>query len=293
MKLPMLAIFLFSAVARSASAQTAAEWVTKGRALLDSGKNDAAVKAFEKAVKLEDASSANHMWLAQALGAVARKSNVIKQGMMAGRIRKEMERARELDPRSIDPHQGLLQFYLEAPGFMGGSIDKARLEAAEIAKINKLRGHFAEVDIAREQKDSARIEREYRAAANEFPDSSAAYATLAFYFINTKRNPEAFTVIERVLARKPDDPLGLFWLGRVAGATGMQLDRGEAALRRYLSVPVDTADKSRPLPASAHFRLGEILVKRANNAEARKEFETALALNPKLEAARVALKNLR
>ena len=289
----MLAVCLLVAVSLRVSAQTAAEWVVKGRALLDSSKNDAAVKAFEKAVKLEDGSSANHMWLAQALGSVARKSNVIKQGMMAGRIKKEMERARELDPRSIDPHQGLIEFYLEAPGFMGGSVDKARIEAVEIAKINKLRGHFAEVDIARHEKDSARMEREYRAAANEFPDSAVAYATFAFYLVNTKRNPEAFGVIERILARKPEPPMGLFYLGRLSIETGMSLDRGEAALRKYITIPPDTTDKSRAGPASAHFRLGEILVKRGNSAEARKEFETALGLNPKLEAARTALKNLR
>jgi len=289
----MLVVFFFVAWSLEASAQSATEWVGKGRALLDSGKNDAAAKAFEKAVKLEETSSANHMWLAQALGNVARKSNVIKQGMMAGRIKKEMERARELDPRGMDPHQGLMEFYLEAPGFMGGSLDKARIEAVEIAKINKLRGHFAEVDIALHEKDSARVEREYRAAANEFPDSAVAYATLALYLANTKRNAEAFNVIDRVLARKPEPPMGLFYLGRLSIVTGTSLDRGEAALRKYITIPQDTADKSRALPASAHFRLGEVLVKRGNNVEARKEFETALGMNPKLEAARNALKNLK
>src|SRR5262249_42625438 len=157
---------------------TANDWVVKGRALLDSAKYDDAVKAFEKAVKLDDKSSANHMLLAQALGNVARKANVFRQGLLARRIKGEMERARELDPRSLDPHQGLMQFYMEAPGVMGGGMDKARNEAKEIAKLNPLRGHFAEADIARHDKDSAAMERAYRAAATEFPDSSVAYATL-------------------------------------------------------------------------------------------------------------------
>lgn len=275
-----------------APAQSAAAWVVKGRALLDSGKNDEAVKAFEKAVKLDDKSSANHMFLAEALGNVAQKANVLKQGMMARRIKNEMERARELDPRSIDPHEGLLQFYMEAPGFMGGGMAKARDEAGEIAKLNRLRGHFAYADIARHDKDSTVMEREYRAAAAEDPDSAVAYATLAFYFVNTKRPAEAFATIDKVLARKPNEPLALFYLGRVAAVTGQQLDRGEASFRKYLALPPEPADKTRIAPASVHFRLGELLVKKGNAAEAKREFETALQLNPRLEAAKNALKRL-
>jgi len=276
----------------TATAQTAAELVTTGRALLDSAKYDAAAKVFEKAIKLED-NSANHMWLAEALGNIARKSNVFKQGMMAGRIKREMERARDLDPKNIDPHEGLINFYLEAPSIMGGSVAKAKIEATEIGKINRLRGHFAQVKIAQHEKDSVTVEREYRAAFNDEPDSAVAYATLAFYFVSTKRNAEAFATIDKVLARRPDEPMGLFYLGRVATATGQQLDRGEAALRKYLTIPPNPDDKSRALPPAAHFRLGELLGKKGNNAEARKEYETALQLNPKLEAARNALKALK
>jgi tetratricopeptide (TPR) repeat protein len=289
---PIVCLLALAVVTDRAHAQTAAEWSARGRALLDSGKNDAAVKAFEKAVKLDSLSSANHMSLAEALGQVARKSNVFKQGLMAGRIKREMERARALDPKSIDPHEGLLQFYMEAPGFMGGSMDKARAEAVEISRLNRMRGHYALADIARHDKDSAAMEREYRGAYTDAPDSVVAYSTLAFYYYNTKRHAEAFATLDKVLARRPDEPMALFYIGRLAAVSGEQLDRGEAYLRKYLTLPPNAEDKTRAAPASAHFRLGEVLVKKNNKLEARKEFETALQLNPRLEVARTALKSL-
>ena len=259
---------------------------------MDSGKSDDAIKAFEKAVKLDDKSSTNHLLLAQALGTAAQKVNVIKQGMMAPRIKREMERARDLDPRSVDAHQGLMQFYMEAPGIMGGSMAKARAEAAGIAKLNRLRGHFANADIARHEKDSTAMEREYRAAAAEDPDSVAAYATLALFLVNTKRPADAFATLDKVLAQRPNEPMALYYIGRVATVSGEQIDRGEASFRKYLALPPDPNDKNRVAPANAHFRLGELLAKKGSTADAKREFEAALQLNPRLEAAKTALKKL-
>jgi tetratricopeptide (TPR) repeat protein len=279
--------------AKAASAQTAAQWSANGRALLDSGKSDAAVKAFERAVKLEESNSMYHMLLAQALGNVARSSNVVKQGLMAPRIRREMERARELDPNAMEPHQGLMQFYLEAPGFMGGSVAKARNEALEIFKLNRMRGRLAEAQIAQHEKDSTSLERAYRSAISEAPDSVVAAATLAFYLLNTRRTDEAFATMDAYIGRRPKDAMGQFYVGRLAAASGQQLDRGEAALRHYITLPADTADKTRATPANAHFRLGELLARKGDKAGAKIEFETALELNPRLDAARSALRGLK
>jgi Tfp pilus assembly protein PilF len=272
---------------------TAPEWVARGRILLDSGKNDAAAKAFESALKLDEKNSETHMLLAQALGNVARKANVFKQGMMARRIKGEMERARELDPKSIDPHEGLIDYYLEAPGIMGGSVAKAKLEAVEIAKLNPLRGHLAHAKIARNEKDSVTMEREYRSAAAAYPDSLSAVVPYASYLYEVKKPGDAFAVFDRFAAQHPEHPMGFFYIGRMAALTGLDLDRGEAAIRRYLALQLNPADRALATPAVARLRLGEILVKKGDKPGGRREFETALQLNPNLEAAKTALKNAK
>jgi tetratricopeptide (TPR) repeat protein len=126
--------FLIAALLPSLlGAQTAAEHFKRGRALLDSNKADAAVKAFEKAVALDDKNSEYHRWLGDALGSVAQHASVFRQPFLAKRIKSEFERTVQLDPSSLQGHDGLLQFYLLAPGIMGGSVTRAREQAELIA----------------------------------------------------------------------------------------------------------------------------------------------------------------
>lgn len=292
MKRLSTALLAAVAFATAASAQTAPEWFVRGRALMDSNKADDAAKAFEHAVKLNDTSSTYHLWLANALGTVAQKSNFLKQGMIAPRIKREMERARDLDPKSIEAHDGLMQYYLQAPGIAGGSVTKARAEAAEIAKLDPLQGHFASVTIAQHEKDSVAMERELRAAIADRPDSVTAYVQLTFFLQRTNRVSEAWATIDQWVARRPDDATGMFYVGRLAGATGEQLDRGEKSLRAFLALKPDPADKIRPGLAIGHARLGDVLAKKSAYADARAEYELALKLTPTLDAAKTGLKQI-
>lgn len=276
----------------TATAQTAADHFRAGRAAMDSNKADAAVKEFETAVSQEGANADYHLWLGRALGTVAQNASVLRQPFLAKRVKSEFERTVALDPANVGAHEGLVQFYLQAPGFMGGSIGKAREQAEAIARVAPLRGHMQRATIALHEKDSSTVEREFRAAAREFPDSLTAVATLANYLATTNRADEAFGSLDAFLARKPGEPLALFWVGRIAATTGKQLDRGEQALRTVLALPGMGKDAALPAPANVHFRLGDIAVKRGAKEVARREYEEALKLNPKFEPARKALKAL-
>jgi tetratricopeptide (TPR) repeat protein len=273
-------------------AQTAAEHFKAGRAAFDSKKADAAVKSFEQAVRLEDKNAEYHLWLGNALGTVAQHASVLRQPFLAKRVKSEFERTVALDPASIDGHDGLMQFYLEAPGIMGGSVAKARAEAEEIARINPLRGHFARATVANHDKDQTVVEHEYRAAASEFPDTLGAIAALVNLLATSNRADEAFALLDRYLAHKPNDLVALFQIGRTAAITGKQLDRGEQALHTVLAAPGVGTDPALPAPASVHFRLGDIAAKRGAKDQARAEYEKAIELNPRLGAARKALKAL-
>ena len=96
-----------------------------------------AVGWFEKAVKANDKSSAHHLWLGNALGEQASHTNKLKLPFLARRVKGEFDKAVELDPRSWEARHGLIQFYSQAPGVMGGSMDKAKEQAREIGKIER------------------------------------------------------------------------------------------------------------------------------------------------------------
>ncbi len=272
-------------------AQTGSDHYKQGVAAMQANDGDAAVKAFEKAVAADEKNADYHLWLARALGVVAQKANVLRQPFLARRCKTEFERTTQLDPSNIPAREGLLQFYMLAPSVMGGSMAKAHEQAEAIAKLSKLRGHFARGAIASKDKDVPTLERELRAAWVESPDSLAAVTSWANFLVNNKRADEAVPVVDKFLATQKDNVVAQVWLGRVTTAAGKQLDRGEQALRAALASPALGADGN-PAPASVHFRLGELLARKGDKAAARQSFETALKLNPKLDQARKALKEL-
>jgi tetratricopeptide (TPR) repeat protein len=273
-------------------AQAGADQYKAGRALMDSSKFDAAVKAFEKAVAADDKSSEYRLWLGNAIGSVAQNASVLRQPFLARRIKSEFEKAVELNPANIGARDGLIMFYTQAPGVMGGSIPKAREQAEAIAKINPMRGHFSRAVIAGHEKDGVLAERELRAAAEESPDSLVAASSLANYYASNNRPEDPFAVIDKYLARHPGDLLATFWIGRLAATTGKQLDRGEKALRAILESPSLGTGPNQPVPYAIHYRLGDIAAKRGDKVAARKEYEKTIELNPKFEGAKKALKAL-
>ncbi len=263
-----------------------------GRAAYDAGNFDLAVKSFERAIQIDDKTSDYHLWLARAIGTQAVRAGIFHQPGMARRAKSEFERALQLNPKNISARDGLLQFYLRAPGLIGGSVAKAREQADAIAHANPLRGHLARAALAAYAKDQVTVEREHHAAVLEFPDSSVAVFTYANWLATNARADEALVQLERFLARHPGEPSALVWLGRIATTSGKQLDRGEQALRQALTAPIVGVDPNVPVPAMIHFRLGELLIRKGDKGQARKEFETAVKLNPNLDAAKKAMKTL-
>jgi tetratricopeptide (TPR) repeat protein len=280
----------FSAVLRR-DARDATALYYMGRIAMAEGRLAEAIEWFEKAARANDRASEYHLWLANALGEETQHASKLRQPFLARRVKSEFERAVQLDPRSVPARRGLMDFYMIAPGVMGGSATKAREQAAEIAKISSLQGHFAAASIARREKNAQAVEREYQAAVAENPDSIVAPITLSVYYQNTQRWDEAFTILDKLLAAKPDEVRAHYQIGRAAALSGKQLDRGEQSLKLWLARPPE--DATLTTRSGAHMRLGMVYDKQGKRDLARAEYDEALRINPRNEDARKALEKLR
>ncbi|MBI4885833.1 MAG: tetratricopeptide repeat protein [Acidobacteria bacterium] len=262
-----------------------------GRIAMIGNDQDEAIRQFERAVQLEDANALYHYWLGSALGEAAKRANVFRAPLLARRVRKEWERAVELDPNQVDARIGLVGFYAQAPSVMGGSMDKARAQAAEIAKRNAMRGAMSRGDLAQyEEKPAAEIAA-YQQATLLAPDSVVAFAALADALVRAGKPDEALAATDEFARRRPDDPWALYNTGRISGLTGLQIDRGEAALKRFLAAPA--SDASAPTIALSHYYLGKIAEKRGAKDVARVQYQTALKINPKSRLSQQALNALK
>ncbi|HEX3070599.1 MAG TPA: tetratricopeptide repeat protein [Thermoanaerobaculia bacterium] len=113
--------------------------IDQGRAAMTRGDAETASGLFEKAVAQNPKSADAHYLLGSAYGSMAEKASIFSQASLASKTKEEFEKAVELDPNHLEARMGLVQYYAFAPGFMGGSYDKAFAQAAEIRKRDPLR----------------------------------------------------------------------------------------------------------------------------------------------------------
>jgi tetratricopeptide (TPR) repeat protein len=226
-----------------------------GSISLAKGEADAAVESYEKATQLAPANSDYQRQLGDAYGVAAQKAGMLSKMSWAKKCRLAYEKSVSLDPTNYQARSGLMTLYQHLPSVMGGGVDKAYAQAAEIKKLDPARGR-------------------------------TAYAML---YAGEKKFTEAFAELEEVLKETPDDYTALFQFGRFAALSGEHVDRGMEALKKCLTL---NPPSGAPGHEAAHWRLGNLWEKKGDKKSARAEYEAALAINPKFPQAIDSLKKL-
>ncbi|MCU0648955.1 MAG: tetratricopeptide repeat protein [Gemmatimonadaceae bacterium] len=277
------------AEARIASGGAAADFF-RGCLAWDEDKSDASIAFFEAATKGANPTSDYFLWLGNAYGVKAQRANVLSQARLARKTKAAFDRAVELDPDNIAARDGLMQYYLQAPGVMGGSMTKADEQARAIKQRNAYRGGFALASIAGRQKDGARAERELRELVASYPDSVDALTSLVSVLGQRAQWSEAWRALDGAKGRSvATHPRYSYATGRLAALSGEQLERGEAALTAYLRLP---PVRGNPSLSGAQLRLGQIYEKMGKPDQAKVAYRTAVTLDPRNEDAKKALKGV-
>jgi tetratricopeptide (TPR) repeat protein len=227
-----------------------------------------------KAVSLDPENSDFHLWLGRVYGEKADRTNFVAAASLAGKVHAEFERAVQLNAKSLDARLDLTEFYVEAPGFMGGGEEKARQQAQSIALLNKGREHWVYARIADHKKDPTVAEREYRQYIDLSNGDSEAWLNLALFLGRQGRADEMEQAIVK-LNQAPLSKVGsLVEAAEALYRTARNYPLAAQLLRRYLVVgPVEDA------PAfSAHYLLGEVLEKQGDKAGAASEYQASLKL---------------
>lgn len=250
-----------------------------GRIAFDKKQYDDAADYFEEATEANDKNALYFEFLGNAYGTIARDANVVRQGFLAPKMKAAWEKAVELDPKNIGARTSLIQYYLQAPGFMGGSVDKAIETAKQIVKIDAAQGHRQLGIVYEHQKRTAEAEKEYQAMVA----ADVKYQSVLINFYTLQSQPDkAFALLEQQLQKNPEDMMSMYQFGKVAAISGKQLDRGEQYLKKYLAY---TPKQNEPSHAGAYLRTGMIYEKRGNKAEAKKNYQSALKLDKSLKEA--------
>ena len=246
---------------------------------------DRAISACEKAVTLAPNNSEYHLWLGRTYGEKADATSFFTAAGLARKVRTEFERAVALDPKNAIGRTDLAEFYLEAPGIVGGGQDKARAQAEALSKLDPVKAHWVNGRLAEKNKDTPRAEREYRAAIAESQGAASAWLNLALFYRNGKRFDDMQAALKHAANAPIDRPDVLMDAASTLLRTNRDLPFAVQLVQRYLVSP--TVEQNPPF--KAHYLLGNILEKQGDKQGALKEYQMALALAKDFGRAREAL----
>lgn len=270
---------------------TRADSATQVRDLLMADQLSAAIDAGEAATKTDPNDAAAWMWLGRAYGRQALEANLLTRAGWAGKCRDAWQKAAALDPQNADVRFDLIQYYLQAPGFLGGGEDKAKATAAELAALNPAWGLVANAIIATVAKDQAGAERDYRQALELAPTDHRARLGFNGLLSNLKRYDELHQFWSAQISSDPNDVMAQFLLGRNAAVSGQHLDLGLSALERASALPALSRDLL--APSSLDYRRGQVLAKLGRRDEAIAALEAALAQSPRSRVVQEELDTLK
>jgi tetratricopeptide (TPR) repeat protein len=287
------------------------------------GDLDAAEKLAEKAIALEPNNARFHFRMAMIEGEKAQNASVLHQLGLARRFKKEEDATLALDPNHIRALHTMIDFYMQAPGVIGGDKAKAHTMADRLMKIDPAEGYGALVTLARYDKQNTSVEellrkavevrpanydarmalgdwcgnqkkfeeaeRHAREAVRLHPDRAVPYGLLAAVLVQQDKWNDLDTALVQAEKADPDNLLPYFRAANNCLARKVELPRAERYFRKYLT---QEPEPRQPSLATAHWRLGLTLEQQGHNPEAIVEWQQAVKLDANSQA-KADLKRLK
>jgi Flp pilus assembly protein TadD len=263
--------------------------VLLSRAQMQANQSEKAIASSEKAIALAPNDAAAYNALGMAYGARIGEVGMLSKMSMAPKLRDAFEKSVQLDPSNISARNALIEFYLQAPAVVGGGKDKALAQAAQIAKYDVAKGHLARARILINDKKLPEALKAYEAAYAAKPGDKDIRMAVGIGYQQAERWSDAFKHFRTWTTQDPNAGPAWYQLGRTAALSGLELDSGADALKRYISFTHAVND---PKNENAYHRLGQIYAKAGKKSDAKAAFLAALKLKPSMKEVKEELAKL-
>ena len=227
------------------STPDAAAYLLSGKNYFMLGDYKRATEFFEKALALSPSNSDYELWLGRAWGRRAETSGWLTAGLHASKARQCFEKAVALDPHNREAKNDLFDFYLNAPGFLGGGLEKAEAIAKSIANERPPESEFEEAQLADRRKDYAAAEAHLRRAMELGPSEAGRVVDVARYVAKRGRLAESDALFEQARKLAPSQPRVSFAEARVDVENHRNLEQARGLLQQYLHSSLTPEDPPR------------------------------------------------
>lgn len=225
--------------------KNAAAYELMGRNHYMLGDYKKASENLEKAFAAEPQNSSYALWLGRAYGRRAETSSPFTAASYASKTRRYFEKAVQLNPRNLEALADLFEYYLEAPGILGGGLDKARALALDIAKIDPAEGYWTQAKIAEKKKEYKGAEAQLRRAIEASPQQVGRLIDLARFLAKQGRFQEAEQSFARAEKINPNSLKLMYAKADVYIKQGKNLEQAKELLKKYLSSTLTPDDPPR------------------------------------------------
>jgi len=246
---------------------------------------DSAVRECEQAVRDDASNSDFQMWLGRAYGLKASQVSMFSAFGVARKVHTAFERAVQLNPANVQAMSDLGQFYVAAPGVVGGGVEKAQALVSQVMPRSAAKGHRLLALIAKKKKDIPTAEAEYKSAVSA-GKTAEAWVDLGQFYQEQSQPDKAVAALESSVQANRSKNAALVDVASILTDLHRQPDLAEKLLREYLASPAKTDDA----PAfKVHLQLGDILKQRGDTGGAQREYAAALAMASNYAPARKAV----
>jgi tetratricopeptide (TPR) repeat protein len=200
---------------------------------------------LDKALAKGNASAQLYLWLGRAYGRRAETSGPFTAPGYASHAQKMFEKAVQLDLSNKDAVGDLFDYYMAAPGFLGGGLNKAEDLAQKVSTIDPAEGFYLKAQIDQKRKEYDAAEQHLRRALELTPKQVSRVLDLAHYLSMRGRTKESDALFEQAIKMAPEDPQVLFTRAESYIETRRNLADARLLLERYLRSPLTPDDPPR------------------------------------------------
>jgi tetratricopeptide (TPR) repeat protein len=206
-----------------------------GQCYFMTGDYKKATDYLERAVSSNPDNSIYQTWLGRVYGRRAETSFALNALGWASKSRASLERAVRLDPSNWEAVDDLFEFYLQAPGFMGGGLDRAEKLVEVVARRDPAEAAYDRARIAEARKQYGPAEQYLKHAAELSPHQVGRLLDLAKFLAKQGRYEESDRTFVQAEKVDPDAPKILFAKASTYIKTNRNVDTARELLKKYLS----------------------------------------------------------
>jgi tetratricopeptide (TPR) repeat protein len=204
-----------------------------------------ATEDLERASRVDAKRASVYLWLGRAWGRRAELSNPLMAPSYASKARQNFEMAVTLDPNNHEAANDLLQYYLEAPGFLGGGLDKASTLAEKMRGSDPVEANYALAQIAEHRKQFDLSERYLRKAVELAPRQVGRLVDLARVLGHHGKYQEMEAAFAQAEQIDPVNPGLLFERASIYIAAKRNIEKAKELLEKYMALPLTPEDPPR------------------------------------------------